>query len=81
MTTDHGRGRRAADWDDHGREVAGAEEIWILLVGAGIAAEGEASGGPPARQAQVAATVLRLLGLSETLLEPGADPALPVVGR
>ena len=81
VTTDHGRGRRAVDWDDHGREVAGAEEIWVLLVGAGIPAQGEASGGPPARQAQVAATVLRLLGLSETLLEPGAAPALAVVGR
>ena len=81
VTTDHGRGRRPEDWDDHGREVVGAEEIWVLLVGAGIPALGEASGGPPARQAQVAATVLRLLGLPETLLEPGADPPLPVVGR
>jgi hypothetical protein len=81
VTTDHGRGRRAEDWDDHGRDVAGAEEIWILLVGAGIPAQGEAVGGPPARQAQIAATVLRLLGLPETLLESGADPALPIAGR
>jgi hypothetical protein len=81
VTTDHGRGRRAENWDDHGRKVAGAEAIWVLLVGAGIPALGEASGGPPARQAQVAATVLQLLGLPETLLEPGADPPLPVVGR
>ena len=81
VTTDHGRGRRPEDWDDHGREVTGAEEIWILMVGAGIPALGEASGGPPARQAQIAPTVLRLLGLPGTLLEPGADPPLPVVGR
>jgi len=81
VTTDHGRGGRPEDWDDHGREVAGAEQIWILMVGAGIPAEGEASGGSPARQAQVAATVLRLLGLPGTLLGPEADPPLPVTGR
>ncbi len=81
VTTDHGRGRRPEDWDDHGREVAGAEEIWVLMVGAGVPARGEASGGPPARQAQVAATVLRLLGLPGHLLEPGADPPLSVTGR
>jgi hypothetical protein len=81
VTTDHGRGRRPEDWDDHGREVAGAEEIWILMVGAGIPARGEVSGGPPARQAQVAATVLQLLGLPHTMLEPGADPPLPVTER
>ncbi|MDH4131493.1 MAG: alkaline phosphatase family protein, partial [Gemmatimonadota bacterium] len=78
VTTDHGRGRRPEDWSDHGSSVAGAEDIWILLAGAGIAPTGEATGGPPARQAQIAATVVGLLGLPEALLGKGADPALPL---
>ena len=76
VTTDHGRGRRPEDWDDHGSDVAGAEDIWVLLAGAGIPPQGEAVGGPPARQAQVAATVLGLLGLPAALLGGEADPAL-----
>jgi len=76
VTTDHGRGRRPEDWDDHGSDVAGAEDIWVLAVGAGVSPRGEAEGGAPFRQAQVAATVLGLLGLPSALLGEGADPAL-----
>lgn len=57
VTTDHGRGHEGTSWRDHGKDVAGAEKIWLAALG-------------PSRwdapedftQAQVAATVAALLG-------------------
>jgi hypothetical protein len=41
FTADHGRGRTAADWTSHGKDVPGAEETFILTIGPGVAARGE----------------------------------------
>ena len=62
ITTDHGRGDGADGWKRHGRDVAGAENIWIALLGAGVAALGERAGAAPVTSNQVAATIARLLG-------------------
>ena len=41
FTADHGRGRTAADWTDHGKDVPGAEESFIVEIGPDIPARGE----------------------------------------
>ena len=41
LTTDHGRGRGAADWRNHGENVAGAEEVWIAFVSPSMQRRGE----------------------------------------
>lgn len=61
ITTDHGRGQ-LADWKNHGDKIAGAENIWIAVMGPDTPALGERRGGDPVTQAQIAATVAALLG-------------------
>ena len=41
FTADHGRGRTAADWTDHGKDVPGAEESFIVEIGPDVQARGE----------------------------------------
>lgn len=41
FTADHGRGRMSSDWRHHGKDVAGAEETFIISIGPDIAARGE----------------------------------------
>ena len=44
FTADHGRGRTASDWMNHGRDVAGAEETFIISIGPKIEPAGEVRG-------------------------------------
>lgn len=75
VTTDHGRGRTGSDWTSHGKDVAGAEHIWLFSVGAGIAPRGVVRD-VPTTQSQVGPTILALLGLDPRDLGPGtARPA------
>jgi Type I phosphodiesterase / nucleotide pyrophosphatase len=62
VTTDHGRGRTVQDWSNHGRDVAGADEMWLAVIGPDTRARGERSNAAPIIQSQVAATVAALLG-------------------
>ena len=62
ITTDHGRGDGASGWRDHGKDVAGAETIWIAVLGPDTPALGELTGGTRVTQSQVAATIAALLG-------------------
>jgi hypothetical protein len=41
FTADHGRGRTASDWRHHGKDVPGAEETFIVMIGPGTDARGE----------------------------------------
>lgn len=41
FTADHGRGRGASDWKQHGRDIPGAEETFIIAIGPGIERSGE----------------------------------------
>ena len=68
VATDHGRGRTPADWNGHGRDVEGADEVWLAAIGPGVAPLGEVSGGPVVTQSDVAPTMLSLLGLDPKLL-------------
>ncbi|HEU4993455.1 MAG TPA: hypothetical protein VFT29_01475 [Gemmatimonadaceae bacterium] len=61
VTTDHGRGR-TDNWTDHGRDVRGAEEWWVAVIGPDTPALGERGAGTNVAQSQIAATVAALLG-------------------
>ncbi len=62
LTTDHGRGGGAEDWTKHGKDVPGAEYIWLAVVGPDTPARGELSS-VHFTQKDIAPTLLRLLGL------------------
>ena len=80
LTTDHGRGGTEADWTDHGRQVEGAEAIWIAVMGPDTAALGVRRG-VAVTQSQVAATIAELLGEDFGAASPRAAPPLPDVSR
>jgi hypothetical protein len=61
ITTDHGRGS-STEWNTHGHDVAGAEHIWIAVLGPDSPALGEVKEGQH-WQNQIAATIARLLQL------------------
>lgn len=77
VTTDHGRGQLASNWDDHGDGVPGSEQIWIAVIGPDTPASGEVHNGPEVHQADVAATLLQFFGLPAAEFNPSAGPAFP----
>jgi hypothetical protein len=68
ITTDHGRGS-GENWNTHGAEVAGAEHIWIAVLGPDTTPLGETIDGQ-FHQNQIAATVAQLLRLNYTADRP-----------
>lgn len=81
VTTDHGRGR-GARWTDHGRDVEGAEEMWIAVIGPDTPPLGERQSGASVTQAQIASTVAALLGLDFRKAQPrAAEPIADVIRR
>lgn len=62
ITTDHGRGDGVSKWRNHGRDVEGAEDIWIAVLGPDTPALGEVANATPVTQGQIAATLAALLG-------------------
>ena len=77
ITTDHGRGSTRADWTDHGKDVPGAEFIWIAVMGPDTPALGEGEG-IRATRAQVGAPPAPLVGGVFGAASPAAAPPLPV---
>lgn len=77
ITTDHGRGSTRKDWTDHGRDVAGAEYIWIAVLGPDTPAGGERRQGASVTQSQIAATVAAALGFDYPAAEHAAAPPIP----
>lgn len=61
ISTDHGRGY-GAKWTDHGEDVDGAENIWIAMIGPGIAPLGERTNVGKVTQSQIAATLAWAVG-------------------
>jgi hypothetical protein len=61
ITTDHGRGDGPVNWKRHGEDVAGAEGIWLAILGPDTPALGERAN-QPFTQAQIASTLAKLLG-------------------
>jgi hypothetical protein len=79
ITTDHGRGSGLKQWRDHDYNVAGAENIWIAVMGPDTPAKGEMSSVPRVTQSQIAATIAALLGEDYRAAVPQAAAALPVL--
>ena len=77
ITTDHGRGSTRADWTDHGKNVPGAEYIWIAVMGPDTPAAGEREK-VEVTQSQIAATIAALLGEDFSAASPKAALSLPV---
>ncbi len=77
ITTDHGRGSGLEDWTDHGKDVEGAENIWIAVMGPDIPGLGERRNVSFVTQAQVAATVAAAVGM-DWAKASGAAPPLPL---
>lgn len=72
LTVDHGRGRTAADWSDHGAKVTGAEETWVGCFGPTVQQRGESTDAGPHFQAQIASTVAAVLGRDFRAAVPAA---------
>lgn len=80
LTVDHGRGRTPRDWTDHGKNVDGAEEIWMAVMGPDTEALGIRKN-VHATQSMIASTVAALLGEDFQKKVPKAAPPLPGVMR
>jgi hypothetical protein len=63
LTCDHGRGGTIEDWHGHGKDVPGAEQIWVAIVGPDTPPMGEASDAREVLQRDIAPTILDLMGL------------------
>jgi len=79
ITTDHGRGSGLTGWKNHDKDIPGAENIWIAVLGPDTPPLGEISNGPRVTQSQIAATIAALLGQDYRAANPGAAPPLPVI--
>lgn len=62
IATDHGRGSGPRAWQDHGKDVDGAENIWIAVIGPDTPPLGERTNCASVTQSQIAATVAALFG-------------------
>jgi hypothetical protein len=71
VTCDHGRGSTLDDWHSHGKDVAGADQIWLAIVGPDTPPLGEAHDPAARHQRDIAPTALRLLGI-----DPGGYPGM-----
>lgn len=76
ISTDHGRGRTADDWRKHGKDVAGADEIWMALASPDVPRRGQWRNHPPLFQNQIAATIAAALGLDYREHNPQAGKAI-----
>ena len=64
ITTDHGRGTQPLeDWRSHGSEVAGADQVWLIAFGNGVAPIGEVKGVEQLYSNQIAPTLAQFLGI------------------
>lgn len=86
ITTDHGRGSHADDWQHHSSKralarseqgkqrfpngIVGSEHIWLAAIGPDIKATGLIKPSNELKQAQVAATVLNILGVNSQQVNP-----------
>jgi hypothetical protein len=79
ITTDHGRGSGLQQWRDHDYNVAGAENVWIAVMGPDTPPNGEMTNVPRVTQSQIAATIAALLGEDYRAAVPQAAEPLPVI--
>jgi arylsulfatase A-like enzyme len=76
LTTDHGRGATMADWMNHGKNVAGAEFVWMAVMGPHTQAM-RIRENVDVTQSQIAATLAALVGEDYHKDVPRSAAALP----
>lgn len=82
ITTDHGRGKKDTAWPTHHLFVKGSGEIWLAMLGRGIAGVGEVKSQQQLYQNQIAQTIAQLLGKEFIASHPtGKAMMLPVVSK
>lgn len=63
ITTDHGRGEKPLEsWKDHGKDVNGAEQTWLAVIGPDTPPMGEVKTASTVYHKQIAQTLAGLLG-------------------
>jgi len=60
VTSDHGRGSTLTDWNGHGRNVVGADRIWMAIVGPEVRPVAESD--LHVEQRDIAPTIVKLMG-------------------
>lgn len=76
VTTDHGRGHTIADWDNHGADVRGANEVWMAFVSPRMNQRGVWRNHEPLSTSQVAGTIAAWMGVDWSALHPDAGRAI-----
>jgi hypothetical protein len=80
ITTDHGRGDPPVEWKNHSDKIAGAEFVWLGVLGPDTTALGARSD-VSFTQSQIAATAAALLGFDYCESVPKAGRAIPRLSR
>ena len=62
FSADHGRGSGPAAWKDHGKDVEGAENTWLAVLGPDTPALGRRTNVAEIEQGQIAGTIAAFLG-------------------
>ena len=75
LATDHGRGNTGENWTSHGEKVPESDQIWMAVMGPGVAPLGTRSG-MKVTQSQIAATIAMLLGEDYNAAQPKAAKPL-----
>ena len=76
ITTDHGRGTVPTDsWRSHGKDINGADQVWLVAFGNQVAALGEIKVKEQIYSNQIAASIAKLLSVktSETPIGKSLD--------
>jgi hypothetical protein len=76
LTCDHGRGT-GSDWRNHGENVAGAEKVWLAVIGPDTRPLGERMNISQVTHSQIAATLAALLGEDYHAGVPRSGPPIP----
>jgi hypothetical protein len=77
IVTDHGRGNTNEDWNSHGKDTEGAQNVWAVIAAPTWRTRGLwKAGHPAASQSQVAATIASLVGKDWRRASPSAGVPL-----
>lgn len=76
ITTDHGRGSTLENWTSHGKDIEGAQDVWVGIFGPNTPDEGELKNTPPYSLSNIAGTMLRFYGLEAADFNPQAGPPI-----
>ena len=74
ITTDHGRGDKKTNWQNHGFWVKNSGQVWLGIIGPDVAPLGEVKTEQHIYQKQIAAIVSLLLGTDYTANHSIAKP-------